>query len=967
MVMDLFTFVSLAVKSLPEDADREVVAKTLASALVAEAAKIMSSSPSSSPSRKRGKRCRSSSGGESSSSTTSPSSAGTENKTTTTTTLSELKSTECKIEASASTKPKLGKSSPPTKVKLEGIGPSLSHRDVVDAVRQFGKTKSVILFRSNLEATVFFEKEEDAKKLRSIKNFKIKEMAVSVAKEEFFFSGKKIMLITNLPKYHDGCYTVEDLANLLIPFGFKYEEENIYVVPQAQKAFAMMPTVQEVDKVLRNTRFNDLTFKNSKLSVKVVKDGISMAPAPAHRVYRLKIPNIGCTAPPPRFAANAIPDSKDVLPGTTVPASKFGVPKGSLSPFWVMLTVFPFVFPTVSPWFIIPDHLTVKESSDIAKAKHQGSVFSTVMLTGLPEGNYKHEDIAKLVWPYFTKHNLQSLYYNVIVLTLQRRAFVYFSNWTSCCSFVRDHLRKPFSVRGSTLQVHFVLEQICPESTEELMYKTLMKWCNARVPDLESLEERLLCVEISETSLDVIRIVMDVVASIAPFVGFLPLANRSLKQRLEDSSEATVNLEQGTIKVEAKPPTKPPPAEVSDEGPQPAPQLSISAPAKPAAPAGSGPSATGTSDEAMEEASEKLGPEIIMESTVSHQSNEGVERLKREEASPPTALTTSSPTSLVKSAESVTEPLHVEQETCSDQHKLTQGARTRTEEKQDFLTSDEVGYQQCSPSSKKSSVGTREERSSDVSSAKQTSTVALGLACPSSSSSSASSKSMSNNSSSPSPTKPSPPPLSPDAPLSPDQKAQQSKTKSPVKTSSETSLSGGVGSSPTMHEKKKVVSEVDTVEEEIKTHPGSGGEATESAVAKCESEVSAEPTAAKTVEPKKTVETSSEMHPPAQEQRLELSQAQILEIDFKDNTLQDLERSKEGKKQDDVGKHPEQEEEEDEDQSLEACDTEDVDNDVTEQETFEILDSTDDQVGREDQSPVLETPIDQTPKEDMRT
>lgn len=45
----------------------------------------------------------------------------------------------------------------------------------------------------------------------------------------------------------------------------------------------------------------------------------------------------------------------------------------------------------------------------------------TVMLTGLPETPYRHESIARLAWPYLPKQNLHSLYYNVIVLPLQRR------------------------------------------------------------------------------------------------------------------------------------------------------------------------------------------------------------------------------------------------------------------------------------------------------------------------------------------------------------------------------------------------------------------------------------------------------------------------------------------------------------------------------------------------------------------
>lgn len=49
-----------------------------------------------------------------------------------------------------------------------------------------------------------------------------------------------------------------------------------------------------------------------------------------------------------------MPDSKDVVAGATVPTAEFGVPQGTTSPFYVMLRSSPFVFPTLSPWFIIP-------------------------------------------------------------------------------------------------------------------------------------------------------------------------------------------------------------------------------------------------------------------------------------------------------------------------------------------------------------------------------------------------------------------------------------------------------------------------------------------------------------------------------------------------------------------------------------------------------------------------------------
>lgn len=51
------------------------------------------------------------------------------------------------------------------------------------------------------------------------------------------------------------------------------------------------------------------------------------------------------------------------------------------------------------------------------------------------------------------------------------------------------------------------------------------------VPEPKSLEERLLSVEISETSVDVIKTVIEEVASIATVVSFLPLANRVQKHK----------------------------------------------------------------------------------------------------------------------------------------------------------------------------------------------------------------------------------------------------------------------------------------------------------------------------------------------------------------------------------------------------------------------------------------------------
>nr|XP_020508808.1 uncharacterized protein LOC109998353 [Labrus bergylta] len=260
--------------------------------------------------------------------------------------------------------------------------------------------------------------------------------------------------------------------------------------------------------------------------------------ATGHQVQRLKVPTSGCTSQAPRHPTDALPDNKDVMEGATVPPEDTVVPQGSTPPFWLTMRNSPFVFPTTSPWFSIPRFQTVKAASDITSAT--GS--TTVMLTGLPSGYYKHEDVAKLVWPYFCHQNLCSLYYSVIVLQLQRRAFVFFTDKEACSHFLQDYLARPLLVKGKAVKVHIVLEHMEHETSEVTMYKSLMKWSNAGVPDSDSLEERLLCVRIREVSVELVLLVLEVVAVVAPFVNFLPLANRICIE-MADPSGVTKVLE----------------------------------------------------------------------------------------------------------------------------------------------------------------------------------------------------------------------------------------------------------------------------------------------------------------------------------------------------------------------------------------------------------------------------------------
>lgn len=78
----------------------------------------------------------------------------------------------------------------------------------------------------------------------------------------------------------------------------------------------------------------------------------------------------------------------------------------------------PFETQSVSEWLFTQTLCCLQEA-----AKH-GSMCPTLMLTGLPESKYTQQDVATLVWPYLFKQNLHSLYYNVIVLPLQRRVTI---------------------------------------------------------------------------------------------------------------------------------------------------------------------------------------------------------------------------------------------------------------------------------------------------------------------------------------------------------------------------------------------------------------------------------------------------------------------------------------------------------------------------------------------------------------
>ncbi|KAM4713854.1 uncharacterized protein FYW61_018976 [Anableps anableps] len=252
------------------------------------------------------------------------------------------------------------------------------------------------------------------------------------------------------------------------------------------------------------------------------------------------------------------------------------------------MTISPYVAQAPSPFFKIPAFQTINRKT-LMEISRRDLKFATIMLTGLPNRTYTHEDVAMLVWKHFPDQNLHTLYNNVVVLPLQRRVFVLFSSICACLRFLQDQNRKPVFLKEVIPKIHLVLEDINLGSTEESMYRSLMKWSNIHVPELKSLEERLLIVGVSGTNDQIVMVVMTEVASIATFASFLPLANRiyiemaestgvikvmeklsvrklseqheawkqvgrvesllSRKERLKDCRKIGVNLERGTMSL----------------------------------------------------------------------------------------------------------------------------------------------------------------------------------------------------------------------------------------------------------------------------------------------------------------------------------------------------------------------------------------------------------------------------------
>nr|XP_024657518.1 uncharacterized protein LOC106675407 isoform X2 [Maylandia zebra] len=892
----------------------------------------------------------------------------------------------------------------------------------------------------------------------------------------------KMLLISNLPKYRDGCYEEEDIADLLTPHRFEYYDDTIYVIPQARMAFALMPTAMAAKNIVLASEDKHFFLNGSKLRLQVVKNknflttplefyiylmnrlcyvkkiGIDIGErtiyirnispdefrdlrealgkigivrnylpllykvliefesvcdadrlgvwysllkrATGHKLSRVEIPHSGFTSLPPRLPHKALPDSDVAVDGAAVPTEDITVPQRSTSPYWITMTTSPFVFPTVAPWFTIPEYLTVREPDDIEKAQSQGSTFSTIMLTGLPEGNYRQEDVAKLVWRYFPNQTVQTLYYNIIVLSLQRRAFVFFNSWDACCDFARDYLKDPVTVeeRRRRLGIHIVLQDVHPGSSEESMYRSMMKWSSTHVPQSESLEDRLLIVEVSEVNVDLVMMIMKVVAPIAAFVRFLPLANRiciemaepggltqvmesnvtkdylsswskvgrieslkSLKQRLQDSGENTLNLELETEKAAEstavlQPSEEGQKAAVKEEGP---PQTLVTTPDANAAPAASSTAPSATSPVKSEEKDSKLphiNEDVFMAITAAlrehRQGRESRAQSKDRESK------ISSP-SRAQDEDAPNEKVQVD----NLKKKVSSESRPFGEldfNVDDFVTVDEINDDaadadpngESSSSTKPKSTENAESQSSAASPAsKRTS---AGSSKDSSSSASPSSK----------PTKFSEKSSSTSSLRKSKDSFESTKPESSVSVSKPVSFSGEK-TQPSKPPDKLTHSLSSGYRTRSKMASTAAAELTEeSAATKSDLKVSAKENQTK-------VETSSETQPPAEGEGLGMkSQTQTLETECKD-AHKESKKSKEDGEKDNVGKYPQEEEDDGESyQILDSIDKptdEQIDEDSNQETKTESSGPEQTQSSHEGESQVLNSIDDKGSEESSKT
>ncbi|XP_056431160.1 uncharacterized protein LOC130369694 isoform X2 [Gadus chalcogrammus] len=164
-------------------------------------------------------------------------------------------------------------------------------------------------------------------------------------------------------------------------------------------------------------------------------------------------------------------------------------------------------YPTLSPQFYTPAHRTVNGPEDLEWAETNLTTQS-VMVTGLAFGTYRHMDLVDEVWPYFVEKDISRVYYSVVILPLQRRAFIHFDDALKCKEFVSDFLHKPFTMGGSDLTLHFLVNHLKPCTSELQLYYRMLHLSNV-VSKGTGHQEQLILKEMDHCNMKVLRDIFD--------------------------------------------------------------------------------------------------------------------------------------------------------------------------------------------------------------------------------------------------------------------------------------------------------------------------------------------------------------------------------------------------------------------------------------------------------------------------
>ncbi|XP_030193484.1 uncharacterized protein LOC115529132 isoform X3 [Gadus morhua] len=189
-------------------------------------------------------------------------------------------------------------------------------------------------------------------------------------------------------------------------------------------------------------------------------------------------------------------------------------------------------YPTLSPQFYTPAHRTVNGPEDLEWAGKHLTGQSVVMVTGLALSTYRHMDLVDKVWPYFVEKDISRVYYSVVILPLQRRAFIHFDDALKCKEFVSDFLHKPFTIGGSDLTLHFVLDHLEPCTSELQLYNRLLQWTNVECNKADH-QDQLILKEMDYCNREDLRFTFkDILRRTSPnsWVSCLVLANRVVFQ-----------------------------------------------------------------------------------------------------------------------------------------------------------------------------------------------------------------------------------------------------------------------------------------------------------------------------------------------------------------------------------------------------------------------------------------------------